>query len=565
MRVSRPAAEDLNPDKSITNKQYRYIKVCCADHLVRAESVARAIVDNDLADLNQLEAHQVIQYLEEVYREGAGISYDLDLEIKLGRALTRVRQWDGVISARVRVLALLAMHRVATPGQLARYAYGVEGSMFGGIRERIASLLEGLLIDGVIGCAKGVELPLIGKGVVTDVYYLTERGSDELHLIASQVNYHARLGMPARSRLQHELAVTEARLDIQLKHHIEEYLPETKIRSDQEKERRKRRRSNGEQAESHHGLGCGDFQAWVVDVDSNQGRRIEVEVTIRARQTEIIEKPRRIKVWYAATQHRCDLIELSRGEFARLIPDVREPLNEAERYFLTKGETPQRVTVSDERVSKILNALERIGGVGTPEAIATIAGMKTTTASEALALLAEKGQISYRDGFPISGKQVGRSLRLYKINDYEIHSVYEFARLLTASKLVSAGIVGHEYGFSLQPYYCDSTTGVMILASGPDGSEPVIAVVDDYSEEPACVANWARAAHQQAVKGTLKGLETLSDSVGLLAVDDNGQQRAGYQDSFRLWLTKEQVVVVTTDKGRATLLRALSEFKVVNL
>lgn len=565
MKVSRPAAEDLNPDKPITSKQYRYIKVCCADHLMRAESVARAVADKDLADLNQLEAHRVIQYLEEVYEGGAGISYDLELEIELGRALTTVGQGKRFISARGRVLALLAMNRVATPGQLARYAYGVEAGTLSGIRERITNLLEKLLIEGVIGCARGVELPLIGKGVVTDVYYLTERGSDELHLIASQVNYHARPGIPPRSRLQHELAVTEARLDIQLKHHIEEYLPETKIRSDQEKERRKRKRSNGEQAKSHYGSGCGDFQAWVVGVNSNQGRRIEVEVTIRARQAEIIDKPRRIKVWYAATQHRCDLIELSRGEFARLIPDVREPLNEAERYSLTKWNSPQRATVSDERVSKILKALERMGGVGTPEALATIIGMKATTASEALALLADKDQISYRDGFPISGKQVGRSLRLYKINGYEINSAYEFARLLTASKLVSAGIASHEYGSSLQPYYFDSTTGVMLLATDRDGSEPVIAVVDDYSEEPACVANWARASHQQAVKGTLKGMEKLSDSVGLLAADDNGQQRAGYQDFVRLWLTRERVMIVTTDKGRATLLRALSEFKVVNL
>ena len=550
MKVSRPAAEDLNPDKPITKRQYGFIKVCCADHLIRAESVARAVAGKDLADLNQSEAHQVIQHLEEMNREGAGTSYDLDLEVELGWALARAGERRGLISDRVYVLALLATNRVATPGQLARYVYGVEKKSLGGLRQRIARLLERMLVEGVIGRARGVELPLISKGVTTDVYYLTERGSDELHLIASQVNYHARPGMPPRSRLQHELAVTEARLDIQTNHHIEEYLPETKIRSDQEKERRKRRRRDGEQAKSHHESGCGDFQAWVVNVGSDWGRRVEVEVTIRARRAEIVDKPKRVRVWYAATQHRCDLIELGRGEFARLIPDVREPLDEAERSSLTKGALPLRATVSKERVSKILATLERMGGAGTPEALATIAGMKTATASEALALLAEKGQLDYRDGFPISGKQKGRSLRLYKLKGYEIPSAYEFARLLTASKLVSTGIAGRVYGFSLQPYYFNSTTGVMFLAD-PDGDHPVIAVVDDPSEEPGRVASWARAARQQAAEGSLRGLEALSGSVEL--------------DAGRLRLDKEQVMVVTAGEERAILLRSLSEFKLVSL
>ena len=565
MKPSRPVAEDLDPSKPMTDRQYRYIKVCCADHLMRAESVARAVVGQDLAELNQLEAHQVIQYLEEAFEDGTKVHYDIDFEVELGKAVTKVEQRSEFVTNRARVLGLLATNRIATPGQLARFTYGVNKGTFDSIRGRIASLLERLVKEGVVGCAEGIEVPIIRKGVVTDVYYLTERGSDELHQIASQVNYHARPGMPSSSRVQHELAVTEARLDIQLNNHLEDYLPESKIRSEQEKERRKQRRLNGPHAKARYESGCGDFQAWVVDVNSNRGRKIEVEVSIRARQREIISKPKRVKVWYAATQHRCDLIELSRGEFARLLPDIREPLTEAERSSLLEKPLPRRATVSVARVNKVRDALERMGGVGTAEALAAIVGIKTTSASEALALLADRGEVDYRDGFPLSGKPTGRSFRLYKLRGLKIPSIFEFARLLTASKLISSGTLSFEYGHSLEPCYFDASTGLMVLAANREGSRLiVVAVLDDPVERPARVANWASIVYVHFREGTINGPGSVPRSVEPLSIAVALQRKSGPGADVTV-PARTQVVIATAEKERAAQLRDVSQFTVLHL
>jgi hypothetical protein len=506
----------------------------------------------------------MIQYLERLYTEGIGSPYTIDFDMELGRALTRTEERDTRLTDEMCVLALLATNRVATPGQLARYAYGINERTFGCVHERIAALLEEMTISQLIACAHGVEIPVVGKGGTADVYFLTEYGSDALHRIAPDVNYHARPGLPPASRLQHELAVTEARLDLQLNNHLEEYLPESKIRSEQEKEHRKRGRLKGGRAENPVESGCGDFRVWLVDASSKKGRRVEVEVSIRARRDEIISKPKRIKIWYAATQHRCDLIELNRGEFARLLPDVREPLSDSERSVTSESASAQKGTVGTGRINKVREALEKMGGVGTPEAIAVVAGIKNTTASEALALLTERGEMDYRDGFPVSGKRMGRNFRLYLPRGREVHSIFEFARLLTASKLVSTGAAGQKYQRPLDPYYFDPDTGVMLLAGSRSGESLItIAVIDDPSETAERVANWAQAAHQQARDGTLKGLDLVNGGGQLPRPQDDGQRE--YPETELTLLGWERVLIITADKRREAELRKLCKFTVVNL
>lgn len=564
MSASRPSTADLDYGKTITTRQHRYIKLLCSEHLLRAESVARAVIGCDLADLNQVEAHQMIQYLERLYTEGIGSPYTIDFDMELGRALTRTEERDTRLTDEMCVLALLATNRIATPGQLARYAYGVNERTFGCVRERIAALLEEMTISQLIACAHAVEIPVVGKGGTADVYFLTEYGSDALHRIAPDVNYHARPGLPPASRLQHELAVTEARLDLQLNNYLEEYLPESKIRSEQEKERRKRGRLKGGRAENPVESGCGDFRVWLVDASSKKGRRVEVEVSIRARRDEIISKPKRIKIWYAATQHRCDLIELNRGEFPRLLPDVREPLSDYERSVTSESASAQKGTVGTARINKVREALEKMGGVGTPEAIAVVAGIKNTTASEALALLTERGEMDYRDGFPVSGKRMGRNFRLYLPRGREVHSIFEFARLLTASKLVSTGAAGQKYQRPLDPYYFDPDTGVMLLAGSRSRESLItIAVIDDPSETAERVANWAQAAHQQARDGTLKGLDLVNGG-GQLPHPQDDEQREYLGPGLTL-LGWEQMLIITADKCREAELRKLCKFTVVNL
>jgi hypothetical protein len=301
-----------------------------------------------------------------------------------------------------------------------------------------------------------------------------------------------------------------------------------------------------------------------VDATGRKGRRVEAEVSIRPRRDEIISKPKRIKLWYAATPHRCNLIELNRGEFARLLPDVREPLTDSARSSNSESASARRGTVGAGRINKVREALERIGGVGTPEAIVIVAEIKNTTASEALALLTERGEMSYRDGFPISGKRMGRNFRLYIPRGREIHSIFEFARLLTASKLISTRVSDRKYQHPLKPYYFDPDTGVMLLASSRSGESLIaIAIIDDSSETAERVANWAQAAYHQARDGNLKGLDSVN-GVGQLPHPPDGEQRDHWNTRLTL-LGREQVLVITADKGREAELRKLCDFTVVNL
>src|SRR5205085_5984819 len=127
--------------------------------------------------------------------------------------------------------------------------------------------------------------------------------------------------------------------------------------------------------------------------------------------------------------HRCFLLEFRQSRAAKLVANVMAPLTAAEAADLA-APPAARGTVSEARLSKVRAAFDRMGGVATPEAVAAIAGIKAPTASEALALLASRQEITYCDGFPITGKALGRNLRLYTRKGFEIHSIYEFGRLL---------------------------------------------------------------------------------------------------------------------------------------
>ena len=159
-QASRPLSTDLDPNKRITARQYRYIKLCSAENLLRAESVARVVVGQNLCDLTQVKAHQVIQYLEQCYHEPIRSLQGVDLNVELGRSLVRVNQRSKKITDTLYVLALLATNRVATPGQLARYVYGVDRSTYRSIRGKIAALLEQLVSYKLIARANDVRVPI---------------------------------------------------------------------------------------------------------------------------------------------------------------------------------------------------------------------------------------------------------------------------------------------------------------------------------------------------------------------------------------------------------------------
>jgi hypothetical protein len=544
----------------MTSRQYRYIKLCSSENLLRAETVSRVVTAKNLSDLTQTEADRVINFLEECYSRPINSLPGVNFDVELGKCLSCVERRSEQVSDWLLVLALLATNRVSTPGQLARYVFGVDPQTQDGIRGRVEPLLDELTTFDFIGCARRIGVPILGDGVTTDVYYLTEWGSEALHKYAPHVNYHARPGLPPRSRIQHELAVTEARLHIQTTRHIEEYAPESDIRSSQEKERRQRQREGG--AVRNGERGSGDFCAWVVDITTGEGKRIEVEVTIRARQREIGGKPSRVKVWFAVTQHRCDLIELSRGEFAHALPDFRMPLDDTEKPSRQERSASKWLTVSPARLDKVGAALDTLGGLGTAEAVAAVAGLRPTTVSEALAYLADKGEVECRDGFSVSGKRAGRNLRLYHRRGMNVSSIFDFSRLLTASKLISTDALARELGFTPRLIYFDAHAGVMIMEGGPILSRTIVIVFDDPSDAAWRVAHWVLTAYRLAV-GTLKTPVCTNCN---LKDERASETSTRYEESCESESENsegEEVILVTADESRAEALRAACEFRVV--
>lgn len=528
---SRDWEEILDTDKPISRRQYRMIKAICGnEHLIRAESVAREIIGNDLLELDQIEAHEVIQYLEKNYRNKGSFSFE-DLDRELGMALINFDPQRAMMSTDLRVLCLLAMNRVATPGQVARFAFGLSPATYNTIRGWAKQVVERLFKQDLIGCERDVALAVKGKSVKTDIYYLTEFGSDELHLVAPSINYYARPGLPRRDRIYHELCVLAARLDLQSDNNLECYEPETHILSEQQK-MRNREYLTGERAQGKSVLrgGCGDFRMRVVDPLTGKRRNVEVEVMVRGRGEEISAKPNRITDYYAASLHQCFLIELHQHKFARLVPNIMEPFTDAEKACFAGRPVTLRATVSKERLNKVRAAFEQMGGITTSEAVAAIAGIKNTTASEALALLADQNEIGRCDGFLTTRKNRGRNLRLYFSKGFSIHSVYEFGRLFTASKLISSGILNQEYQQVLHIISFDPATGVMILRAF-ENDWTVIAIIDDLFEMEERVVNWADAAYREA-----------SEIVH-----------------------KDQFVIATLSDGRAERLRNVSDYKVINV
>jgi hypothetical protein len=520
--------EHLDPDKLISKRQYRMVKGICGNELyVRAESAARYVTGKNLLELDQMEAHKLIQFLDRYSGRDDGLPFR-EVDQELGRALISFDPRKALLNTEARVLCLLAMHRVATPGQIARFAFGLTSVDLSRARELAEGVLERMIKAGFIGRERNVGVKVASKSAKTDVYFLTEEGCDQLHQLAPYVNYYARPSISHPNRIYHDLCVLEARLDLQSRLDLNNYEPEIIILSEQQKVRN--RRNGSPEVGSTMESGCGDFRGYLVDPTTGRQRSVEVEVIIRSRGSELAAKPRRITDYYAASLHRCFLIELRQNRAAKLVANVMEPLTAAEAAELAAPPAAARETVSEARLSKVRAAFDRMGGVATPEAVATIAGIKATTASEALALLVSRQEIDYCDGFPITGKTLGRNLRLYTRKGFEIHSIYEFGRLLTASKVISSGIMATEFQRAVEPVGFEATTGILLLnSSGEDWL--VIAIIDDPSELACRVIKWAEAAYEQA----------------------------------RQVVDKDRVIIATSGRNRAEELQAISRFKIIEV
>jgi hypothetical protein len=199
-------------------------------------AVARRVIGKNLLELDQAEAHKLIQFFDRYTGRGEGLPFE-EVDRELAMALDRFDPQKALLDAETRLLCLLAMHRVATLGQAARFLFGLAGDILSRARKIAEPVIEGTLRAGLVARERDVGLKIEGKNVKTDMYCLTERGSDKLHQIAPLTNYCARPGLPRRNRVYHDLCVLEARLDLQSQMHVEYYQPEVLILSRQQKVR----------------------------------------------------------------------------------------------------------------------------------------------------------------------------------------------------------------------------------------------------------------------------------------------------------------------------------------
>src|SRR5205085_1696394 len=152
----------LDPDKEISKRQYRMIKAICSNELfIRAESAARQVTGWDLLDLNQVEAHELIQYLDQYDTRDEEIPFE-ELDRELGMALDRFDPQKALLDPGTRLLCLLAMHRVATLGQVTRFLFGLASHTQSWDCKLAEQVLERALKAAIVARERGVSLRVAG-------------------------------------------------------------------------------------------------------------------------------------------------------------------------------------------------------------------------------------------------------------------------------------------------------------------------------------------------------------------------------------------------------------------
>lgn len=494
----------------------------CREHRLRGNSVARAVIGRPFEVLTYGQACVVLEHLKSYTSDRTETKYIEESFCRRLDLLLPPDEDDDYLGPELRVLALLATNRVATEGQCARFAFGTSSVNEHRIRDLIAPVLEKLKDGGQIGYFRDVTLDVLGIQTSADVLYLSEKGSDRLHANAPHLNYYANTNAD-KSRLEHDLWVTEARLDIQDKHEISLYDPERQILSDQQRARLKRSRRGGNRSrkppagDEQEESGCGDLRAYVRSTPEDPWRRIEVEVSRHQRGERLRLKPRRITHHYTSSRHLLDVVEAQFGILGKLVPDVRRPLRAEEMLPTPERKiAAARKTLGSERVAAVEAALkETMGGAATPHAIAKITGYSSTAVGEALAYLSDVGRIARRDGFfPLAKKLGGRTFRLYHCHEVCVESIFDFTRLMIASALVATGSMNHYSDHALEVTSLDARTGIMIFGqmNGTD-RVPFCVVIDDESATPEDVVRWSGSVAKRIISGELYGGEfPLADS-----------------------------------------------------
>lgn len=535
---------------SAADWQYARIRALANDHMLRAESMAREVTGKGLAGISRDEADCVIAQLEGYRVESDALKNDV-IQENLGHRLDETYKRSNNLWTGDYVLALLAYFRVATPGQCARFTFGVWHEIYDSLRDLVEPVLDHLLSKKLIGRKKSVTVQINGVDAVTDVLYLTEDGSDLLHAVMPHVNFYARPGLPDR-RISHDLGVTEALLEIQSRRNVDFLMPERAILGDQARERS--RDGGGSEADT----GSGDFRCLEQDPRTDEWQQVEVEVSNLQRGEKLRRKPSRVGRHFASSVHLLDVIEMSFGQLGQFVPDVRRPLRPGEELAPPARPRYSRRAVTAERLAAVERAFfGTLGGAATVEAVARVVGtIRPNEAGEALNFLEDEGCILHRDGcFPLSKKLKGRPLRIFHGHCVEAASPYDFARLMTASKLVSTGLLGDALGRELCLLCHDPGSGLMVFC-GPehDPEGYVVVVVDDESEAPGRVAAWASAAALLASSGELlRGSHDLTPAPDEVAEDTPSAHAAAVAT----------VVIATSDAARAGALRGCAHGPVI--
>lgn len=423
------------------------------------------------------------------------------------------------LDPKLRLLGWLALVRVCTPGQAARFGWG------GDLTKAKEALDYLLWRRDWIGRVESVELPK-GCGPAarkkTDVYYLKEKGFQALNKVSARLARHARPGRPRGtklSRVPHELLVAEAWLWTTRRREILEFWPETELKSQIVRSKMRLVREGAEAPGTAVGYvpdeATGDFKMRVRERGGEQIGQVwwvEGEVAVGYRVKQIQEKPEGMD-WFVCDRRQGHLIEVWKDVRPMYLGDVTAPAG-----------TQSAEAASGTRFRpRVLKAIDLMGGAATAACIHKILGCYRSHVSGVLAALEREAALSSEAASVLPGLEKGRPSKLYVKQGIKIRSGHEVTQRACACQMV---IEAHREDYAVRSY--DPARGVLTLDNEIE-SATFVCVIDTT---------------EKAVRDYLERVRVVEAEVAgaagatVIAVMSNGERIAEMRDAFdgtRIW------------------------------
>lgn len=331
-------------------------------------------------------------------------------------------EWLNQLDPGLRILCFASMLRVFTLGQAARYAWNGDAIVARQALERAVGQQRSLNI------LRNFQLPKACGGDITDVYFLTLSGINVVKKIAPQLARYARKQPPRgalRSRIPHDLLITESYLWIHKRFVILEFIPEESLKAQLRRDGGRRSESGDISASNE---ATGDFKVCVIKRgEESDARWVECEVSLHLDADQIGNKPEGM-AWFTSSRQQADMIETVCNRRPIILASVTRPglvkgrndvtampLNVCRRgdESAPSVQLKQDAGTLTEAHERVLNALDLLGGCATAEAIAGVFQCGRSGISRSLNELEAVGKLRREDVQFRPGRERGRPKGLY--------------------------------------------------------------------------------------------------------------------------------------------------------